>query len=455
MSIWQKVREISNRLFQWVREEVLPSHFMRNVSVLTVAKVLGTALNIVQGVVVARLLGPTIYGVAGLILSYPGLVFNILDARSGDASVKYLGEFSAQGERRKVLAMTKLGYLIDGVVALATIVLVILTASLAAKYIVKNESVAPLIVLQAIALLPNSLNGTSRAILATLERFSTVAWIEFITGATRAGLIIGLVALGGGLPGVILGNAVGMALQGIVLALISYPLINKVWGGTWLSGSLKEIRGRWREIRRFLIYSDVNSLLGMVIKQLDLPILGYFWGPVEAGYYRLGQSIANLVGNLVGPLQAVAYPRLSQLYGAGKTHEMRQLVRRYALQVGAPLAGLVILCVPLLPPAISLVYGDDFLPSGSVAQLLLAGSAVWLGFFWLRPLFFARGEVKQWTAITALMVLLSLVAFTVVVPLWGFIGLASWKAGMQVVGHGLGLLILTRSKGVIEPTTSD
>ena len=64
--------------------------------ILTVANLAGAALSLIQGVLIARWLGPESYGVAALVMSYPDLVYTFFDARSSDASVKYLGEFHAR-----------------------------------------------------------------------------------------------------------------------------------------------------------------------------------------------------------------------------------------------------------------------------------------------------------------------------------------------------------------------
>lgn len=446
MTFRHEVCTLPKRLLLWIREKVLPSRFLRNVSVMTVAKVVGTLLNLVQGVIVARLLGPSLYGVVGLVLSYPGMVYRFLDARSADASIKYLGEFSALGEKDRVLGVAKLGYVVDGAVAIFTFALVLGTAGWAAETIVKNAGTAPLIIVQAAALMPGSFSGTSRSILQTLERFPTLARLDILTAMIRVGLIVVLLTLGFGVPGVVWGNALGMAIQGVLLGVIAYRWFVRTWGEGWLSGSISKLRGRRREILSFLVYNDLNALLGMVVKQLDMPLLGYFRGPLEVGYYRLACSIASLVGNVVGPLQAVAYPRLSKLYGLGNDKDMYRVVRDYAFKVGAPLAGLVVIAIPLLPFAITLIYGEDYLPSSLSAQLLLLGGACWMAFFWLKPFFYSRGQIKYWMGISIITVIVSIIGFVILIPKWGFLGISALMMVTQLISHTMGLGLYIREK---------
>ncbi|MGH7775235.1 MAG: glycosyltransferase [Candidatus Binatia bacterium] len=413
--------------------------FTRHVAALTIANTFSTALSFAQGIVVARTLGPQLYGVVALVLSYPSLLFSLLDARSWEASVKFLGEFSVKQENGRAVAFCKLGYGVDLGVALLTFILVATTAWWAEEHIVHVEGIGWLMVFYAAAFLPRSLVGTSYAVLATLDRFPALAWVESLTATVRVALVVGLVLSGWGVAGVILGNSISIAFQGIALGIIAYPAIRQAWGLSWVSGSWHELKGRGREIFSFLFYNDFNALLGLIAKQLDVVILGYFRGPTETGYYRLAKSTGALVGNLVGPLQSVTYPRLTHLCGSQRKDEIRQAIRRYAFWIGAPLGVLLLISLPLLPLLISVMVGEQFRPAAFAAQLLLASSAVWLAFFWIRPLFLAEGHVRVWANISILIVVLLSAGFLLVTPRWGFLGMAWWLLVMQVFGHCVAL----------------
>ena len=384
-------------IWETFRTRVIGRKFVQDVGVLTVANFFSAALGLAQGIVVARTLGPQLYGVAALVMSYPSLLFSFLDARSADASVKYLGEFDAKGEVMRALAICKLGYAVDLTVAALTFVLVATTAWWAEKHIVHTPGIGPLIILYAAAFLPRALAGTSRAVLMTLGRFPMLAWIRGLNAAIRTAVVVGLVLGGYGITGVIWGNALGLAAEGLIIGIIAYPMVKRTWGASWLSGSWSALRGKRREIFGFLFYNDLNALLGLFSKQFDLVILGYFRGPQEAGYYRLAKSIGAVVGNSVGPLQSVTYPRLVHFWGAEQQDELKLTIRRYALWMGVPLGALVFVSLPLVPPLINVVLGDQFRPTAFAAQLFLASSAIWLVFFWLRPAYLAAGRVRSWT----------------------------------------------------------
>ena len=76
-----------------IRTKILKRKFVRDVGVLTVANVIVAALSFVQGIVVARWLGPELYGITVLVMSYPN--------RAGVGATCVFAEgTAASGERR-------------------------------------------------------------------------------------------------------------------------------------------------------------------------------------------------------------------------------------------------------------------------------------------------------------------------------------------------------------------
>ena len=419
--------------------------FVRHVGVLTVANGVGAVLSFVQGILVARWLGPELYGVAALVMSIPSLVYTFFDARSAEASVKFLSEFDARGERERALAMCKVGYMVDFTIAVVAFLVILLLSPWAAKSIVKRPEMGWLIILYGSAFLLRALTGTSYAVLATLRRFPTIALIDTLTNILRVGLVLGLVGLGWQVAGVVWGNAIAMAATGLLYGILAYGLAKSRWGRSWVFARWAYLKGLWREVISFLAYNDLNALLGLIPKQLDVVILGYFRNPIEVGYYKLAKTLAGAVGYVVGPLQSVVYPEFAKLWGIGDMKAFRQKTRKLALQVGLPLAAVTACGVMLLPFIIPTLLGQSYDPAVPAAQLLLLGSAIWLGFFWLRPVYFAQGRLRVWTGISLLIAFLSVLGFFVIAPCWGYLGLSLWtillNSGLR---HIVGLYLLAQ-----------
>jgi len=411
-------------LWEAFRAKVIGRKFVQDVGVLTVANAVGVVLSFIQVIVVARWLGPKLYGVAALVMAYPSILFGFIDTRSADASVKYLGECEAKQDRARALAVCKLGYTVDIAIAMLAFMLVAATAWWAEERIVHTPNTAPLIILYAAAFLPRSLAGTSSAVMATLGRFPTLAKVEGLCAAVRTTLVVGLVWWGYGVAGVIWGNAFGLAFQGLLLGLIAYPVVKGAWGQSWLSGRWHALRGKRREIAGFLVYNNLSTLTGIVRKQLDVVLLGFFRGPVEVGYYRLAKSIVAVPGYLGSPLNSVSYVRLSRMWGEGRWDEMWSFVRRSTLFVGVPLAVLLLASIPIVESVVLMTVGSEYGWAVPIAQILLVSAALSICLFCFPPLILTWGHMRFRFLVKLVTSLLMLFGIIIFVPRYGATGLA-------------------------------
>ena len=426
-------------LWKKLCNQVIGRKFVRDVGVLMLANVVGAGLSLAQGIIIARWLGPELYGVAALVMTYPGLVFTFFDARSSEASVKYISEFQAQGDRDRVLGMCKLGYIIDLGIAILAFLTVFCTASWAAQAIAHRPEAVGLIVVYAAAFIPRGLVGTSRAVMVTLGKFPLIAWIEALTTFLRVVLVLGLALGGWQVAGVVWGNTMAMAVRGLVQGAIGWLMIYRHWGALPFQGKLQNFQQERMEIVRFLFYKNITALLGMIPKQIDIFLLGYFRSPLEVGYYQLAKKSSSIVSYFVRPLQSVTYPEISRLSGLGKISAIQNQVKKLAFQVGLPLGLTVLVVTLLLPSGLTIFFGNEYQPATKAIQLLFLGSAIWLTFFWLKPVFMATGEMKFWASNSALVVISSLLFYPLLIPKWGYIGLSAWSLFTQLFAHGWAL----------------
>lgn len=400
--------------------------FARQVSTLTLSNVLVALITIAQGVVVARILGPSRYGTAVLIMAFPGVLFAVMDARTRDAIIKYLSAFDKEGDGVRARAVVRLGYSVDLVIATLTIAIIAVLAHWGSRVIVKTPGYEALMVVYSASYLLFALEGTSSSVLSVARRFSTLAWITVASALFRSALIVGLVVAGYGVVGVVLGNAAGLAAVGAASALAAHADYRR-----WGSGGRRwwhELAGYRREIARFLAYNDLSGLFGVATKQLDVVILGYYRGSTAVGWYRLAKSIVGGIGYLQRPLQSVVFPRIARLQDLESAADRRALLARLATWVSVPLAGLCFVGVWLIPPAVRILVGEAYAPSILAAQLLFVAGSLGLASFWVRPLYLSTNGEKAWAAATGgAAVLFLLLAFPGVV-LWGHTGLAAASA---------------------------
>ena len=419
---------------------------VRDVSGLWGAEGAALAAFLVQGLFVARWLGPRGLGIATLIVGYPTFVLTFFDTRATDTTIRFLGEFHARDEHHQAIAVCHFGYLADAAAAGATLVVVALTAWWAQSHVVHAGHTAALLLVCAVALVARSPANTSKSVLATFGRYRELATAQTVNAIVRSGLILLLVGRGWGVNGVVVGSAAALPADAALTYVLATRLRRQCWGRAGLRGSWQALRGRRREIAAFCAWSDLGSIFGLLAKQTDVLILGVAWGPAVVGYYSLAQSVAGFAGNVVAPLQTVAYPKLSQRRGAGDWEGLWAEVRAYARHVAIPLGLLSLVTLPLVPFGIGLVVGPSYLAATEATRILIAGGAIWLCLFWVRPLLLTLGATRWLALSSGAGGVLQVVGMLTVAPRFGAAGVAWVQVVVALAVNGAHLRYLARCR---------
>jgi O-antigen/teichoic acid export membrane protein len=430
--------------FASARSFLRSSTFVRDAGTLGLSQAVALCVAVVQGVVVARILGPHSYGAVALIVAVPALIYVFFDIRSQDVAVRYLAEFAGSGRNEAALAFYRLTIVADLTASGLALAVVALLSPWASGRVVGDSTVALLLVVHSFGIVCRAPAIASNAVMMTLGLYKTLATLTVSVSLVRAALVISLVAAGLGVAGAIVGSAVALAIEGVLLLAVGTRASQLAWQGSWARARFAPLRPRSREILRFLFWSDVGSLLGLFTKQFDVVVIGYFAGPTQAGYYRLAKSVGSLPGVFVSPLQNVTYQRFVQLRTSRDPAALRSELRHVVGKVAGPLAALTFLSIPFVPLAMDIVAGPRYAPAASAAQILVGLSAVWMLTLWLKPAALTLGAVHAWALTAGLTALLSVAGFLLVTPFLGFEGTALVRFGASTLGQLVLIVHLAR-----------
>lgn len=328
---------------------VTSSQFARSVGVMTSANVLSTALIAVQGVLVARWLGPGSYGLAALITAYPALLFSLLDARSWEATVKFISDFRSRGDQDKTVSVILFTVMVDALITSGVLLITVASAGTVVRLTMDSAPEArSLLLIYAASFLARSGKPTAYAVLSVMNRFSTIGVLNITTNLIRSLTILLAVGLGGGVAGFVWGSAAGAIAEGLLFGVAGWRLMSREWNLPWRLGAWSGLGAERRAVIRFLLYNDLLSLLSAA-KQLDVLLLGYFRDVSEVGYFRLARTISVSTGHLIAPLQTVSDPKLIAAWAQSRADFVR-LIERLAVAVGLPAAAVLAAAAPVLTP---------------------------------------------------------------------------------------------------------
>jgi O-antigen/teichoic acid export membrane protein len=181
---------------------------------LTVSQYVATAFGFLTTVIAARLLSPGEYGIAAIVMAYPTLVWSFAAVKTISVTARYISIFRATGRIEELKSMCKLGYGLDLIASIMALSLVGATGWWIGPHIL-NVSEAVWLILAFAASFPFfSLGGTSLAILTSWREFRWVAGLQILNKGLTFLIVFAFLSLGWGVPGVVLGNAMGQVLNG-------------------------------------------------------------------------------------------------------------------------------------------------------------------------------------------------------------------------------------------------
>jgi O-antigen/teichoic acid export membrane protein len=100
----------------------------------------------------------------------------------------------------------------------------------------------------------------------------------------------------------------------------------------------------------------------------NLLMIQYYLGPEQAGYYAVADNFATLVYTFPLIVGMLLFPKLSALESLEKGW---MIVKKVTLLVSILTGGICLIVALLAKPIITLIYGNNFLPSASICAWLM------------------------------------------------------------------------------------
>jgi PST family polysaccharide transporter len=252
---------------------------------------------------------------------------------------------------------------------------------------------------------------------------------------------------------VIVGGMVGvsMAFMGFgVWSLVGQILTNSLvqiivlwWASDWRP-KFRVSQQHFQDLLSFGINIVGINMLTFLITQSDNLLIGYFLGPVALGYYNLAYRLLQVTTQLfVGVISKIAVPLFSRLQQEPK--KMRQVFYR-AVNASNLIAFPLFLGISVLAPEIVVVsFGEKWLPSVPVIQILNLIGILYAGFYFNGPVLMAVGKPSWKLRLDSIKALGYLITFAITVR-WGIVAVA---IGYVATGYLMSIITIWVIKKVI------
>lgn len=416
------------------------NRLLSDAGISATAQVVSLAFAAVQGLILARFLGPSTYGTLAVAAQVPILIFTFLDPRSGEAVTRYLVEYETSARDVKSAAVVRLGLLLDVSLAGLSFLIVALVGPLIAAPLLGDAASWTLFILGSAVTFSGSTVPVSRAILVAHSRFATAAALSIGGAVVRLFFAGGVAARGGSLSYVLAAVAIGTALEAAGWLLFATHSFRARHDARWTRTPSKSLGADRSKVLRFIGFSDLSSLIGALPKQADVVILAFVSNTTQVGFYRVARGLAALGSALATPIQTVLYPRFARLSSGKDLSALRTLVRRSSRTLTYPAATLMLFSLPFLSFAIRFAAGEDYVAATPVAIAMIVGAAIYAALAWVRPLMLAERMLRVMVINSLVWSVLAVALYFQMGSAWGAVG-AAWAgtitaSGANVVAAG-------------------
>jgi O-antigen/teichoic acid export membrane protein len=415
------------KLLARFREDELLIRVTQNSAHLFSSNSISLALSFLQGILAARLLGPSAFGLLGIVMSYAATLNGLLSFRMSELVVRYGGQYLENGENRKAAAVIKAAGIAELAVSVLAFLLVLVTAGVATRFIAKTPGSEWMFGLYALGLLANFNTETSTGVLQITERVKlrgTVNLVQSILSALVVVIAFALIVVGAipaalGFVIVLVAYLLGKALLGFGLFLVAQHRLRQVLGRDWPSTSMSELPSI-RSLAGFALSSNFSATAILIFRESEVLWVGLFLNPAAAGLYKIAYTIVGFLSVPADPLILSVYPEANRLIVQKAWRRLRGFLQRVtslALAYNLLLAaGLVLLGRQILD-----IFGEQYSPAYPAMVALLVGLVFNYTLFWNRPLLLSLGmpAFALWAILISGALKMSLALW--LVPRFGFV----------------------------------
>jgi O-antigen/teichoic acid export membrane protein len=419
----------------WHSDDLL-RRVVKNSGHLLSSNALGAVLSFAQGILAVRLIGVTDWGLVTTVITFASNINRLLTFRMSEVVVKRLGEALALGDKTAAAAAVKAAMLMETATSLVAYLVLAVLTPWAARTFAQNLQTAPLFLFYGLILLTNLIAESSTGVLQASRRFSWIARVNMVQSLFTAAIILYAFLAGRGPVEILLAYVVGKSINGLGLALLAWRELRETLGAGWWKTPLSRLAGR-RGMLTFMLNTNLIGTVNLFTRD-NIPLyLAALLNTTQVGYFKLAQSLVNLILLPLDPLIWPTYTEISRTVARKEWDATRQLLRRVSLMTAAVVIGvggfLALTGWFLLP----LLYGAQALPAYPALLILLVGYGFASIFQWNRPLLLALGKPGYPVLVSLVVGGFELILIFTLVPRLGYLALAGILSAYFVISIGL------------------
>ena len=393
----------------------------KSASFLVSGKVISMVIQVLMFIVVARLLLPKGYGIYTLALSTAGFVSAAGSLNIGtylNERIPFLIAKKKTGEIKTALGDATVAIIIPGII----LSIIGIAASIPiSQYVLHSSALYPVIIIAMATIVFGFVYNSFNLILVGFHDGKNSSIGMIIYSVVQAVFSISFVYLAGSLQGKIEGAIAGYILALFAASAFQIATAAKPYG---ISLNTKGMLKRIKSMLRFSMPLTYSNILGTVVTNFSVILLGIFVLPSFVGYYGVASRIGTLIDVVAGTMATVLIPMFAE---AINNKVMSGRIGRffyYSVYFGLLFTTPMILYVTVYAHAlVNTMFSSSYNGATLYMQLIGVGMLVGtLGTF-ATQLVISTRKTKVVFKYSAYVAIIETVALLVLVPLFHVVGL--------------------------------
>jgi len=342
----------------------IAKHSVRGSLYLVTGNILATLIQAIGVFVVARLLGPELYGIYTLSLVVPTLLIQVVDLGVNQGLIRYSAYLRANARADEIVPLIRNGLLFKLLTGLGISCFPIFLSDFFSVYAVNRPDASIFIRLASISILLQVVSDASGSIFIGTDHAEYSAAVSNIQATAKTILAIVLVFSGFAVAGALTGFVVGALAAGLSSVAILYIRLYRT-----LENKKENISFN-KSVRCLIGYGFpiyVSMLFFSLISPLQSIILSRFASDIDIGNFKASLNFVSLIGVLTLPIATALFPAFSKFdKGSKEVRDFFALSIKYAAILIIPSTMMVII---FSNEIVQIVYGSQWVSAQAFLSL--------------------------------------------------------------------------------------
>lgn len=204
-------------------------------------------------------------------------------------------------------------------------------------------------------------------------------------------------------------------------------------------------RGDFFATAQSFIVLNLSMFIQQVVAML---IAGAMLSHGDLGLFKSAERVGMIISFILLVINAVFPPRFARLFHQQKHEELGRLARQSSLVAAAMAMPLAIICF-VFPEWVLGWFGEEFRQAGNLLRIIVVGHVFNVMFGSVGFLLTMTGREKVMRNISLVCSALGLLAFVVLMPIWGAIGAALSLAMVLMLQNLVAAIFVWRRMGIV------